>query len=107
MNKPLRTAVDALAAWDAGEELIVFSLESEGTPQGELWRQGFELIRAGINHTPLPSFAGLSDREKISVESLATVALDPKTVWASMITRHTDAEHSPAIGVTKPRDPLA
>lgn len=41
----IRTAQDALAAWDRGEALTVFEVETQGAPQEATWALALECLR--------------------------------------------------------------
>lgn len=99
------TVKDALEAWNAGETLEVFRVESEGTTQEKLWGEAFDLLEAedydkdGAVPEGLVFGDGLTEREKDVVRSIVAVVL--KRGWAPVIRSHINAEHSPAISIVK------
>jgi hypothetical protein len=95
MTTRLMTAKDALEAWDAGEPVGVFQVESEGSSQEDIYGFAFDLIR-GKELTDAP--ATLSDREREVAYSIAKVALDKG--WSAMVAHHIGPQ-IPAITIQK------
>jgi hypothetical protein len=93
-NGPIRTAKDALAAWDSGNPLTVFEVESEGADQRAIWTAAFELIRAaaagpqGNLAAANTAFDPLSLRERIMCGEIAKAATGHG--WAKMLQIHRD-----------------
>jgi hypothetical protein len=74
--KIIRTAQDALEAWDAGEPLTVFEVESEGASQQAIWAVAFDYMS-----TEVPP-QGASESEQL--EAVARLVEDAK---AASLTR--------------------
>lgn len=90
-----RNAEIALKAWDSGEPVAVFRVESEGATQEEIWGAAFESIRDGSYE-----LGNLSPRERDVVKSILFVSAAKG--WASMIESHISPS-SPAVTITKPK----
>lgn len=93
-----QTAADALKVWDAGQPLRAFQVETEGTPQEQIYDAAFFWIRAANPALDNPRVANFSLRERVAAHSIAFVAL--RVGWAQMVLAHTHP-NSPEITICK------
>jgi hypothetical protein len=98
----IRTAKDALAAWDRGDALTVFEVESEGASQQAIWAAAFEAIRAGLGGSvddANVALGPLSVRERLVTGEITKAALGHG--WAKMLQIHRDVR---PITIQKPAE---
>ena len=95
-DKKIRTAIEALALWDAGEPIPAFEVESEVNEQETLWGAAFDRIARRKNAPPPIPF---TKRERVVIDSIVFVA--QKIGWYEMVRRHIH-ERSPSITIRKP-----
>ena len=98
----ITTVREALKAWDAGEPLAVFQVESEGASQEKLWGAALETLRDELDGTGVAALPEeLTKRERDVVASIVHVA--KLKHWDRMVRGHINADTSPAIEIRRPQ----